>query len=646
MPAIFDKTVKPMLQISDLNLQLGNKVLFENASATIFPGHKMGVVGANGCGKSTLFSMIRGELGSDNGEISFPKNWQLAWVKQETPALSSSALDYVIDGVVKYRALQAELQQAEQADDGAKIAEIHHELEKINAYSIPARAGELLDGLGFDSEAQQRSVSSFSGGWRMRLNLAQALMIDSDCLLLDEPTNHLDLDAVLWLEKWLTRYNGTMLLISHDRDFIDNICQGILHVEHQQINTYTGNYSNFERQRAEKLSQQQASFEKQQDEIKHIQSFIDRFKAKASKAKQAQSRVKMLGRMELIAPAHVDSQFHFEFLPAAQLPNPIMKMEKVSAGYGDTVILQNIHLNLVPGSRIGLLGKNGAGKSTLIKTLSRSLEPIGGEFEHSTHLNIGYFAQHQLDRLHLGQSPVDHVKGLNPNLTEQEARNFLGGFGFNGDQALDNIDNFSGGEKARLVLALMVYEKPNLLLLDEPTNHLDIEMRQALTMALQGFEGAIILISHDRHLLKSTCDDLYLVDSGTVSRFDGDLDDYHKWLLDQQVAENKAAQNTEVKENSAASKKEQKRLEAELRKKLAPIKKQADKLEAQQSKLGERLADIENQMSDSDLYLDENKKKLTELLAEQADIKSTLEDIEMQWFECEEQMEAIRAEAE
>ncbi|NVK23681.1 MAG: ABC transporter ATP-binding protein [Gammaproteobacteria bacterium] len=634
-----------MLQVTQLNLQLGNKVLFENANATIFPGHKIGVVGANGCGKSTLFSMIRNELSTDNGEISFPKGWQLAWVKQETPALATSAIEYVIDGDVHFRTLQMQLQDAEQNNDGTKIAEIHHELEKINAYSIHARAGELLNGLGFDSDAQQRPVSSFSGGWRMRLNLAQALMIDSDCLLLDEPTNHLDLDAVLWLEKWLTKYKGTMLLISHDRDFIDNICQGILHVENQQLNTYTGNYSNFERQRAEKLAQQQATFEKQQDEIKHIQSFIDRFKAKASKAKQAQSRVKMLERMELIAPAHVDSQFHFEFLPAKQLPNPIIKMEKVSAGYEQNVILSDIHLNLVPGSRIGLLGKNGAGKSTLIKTLSRSLEPIGGEFDHSKHLNIGYFAQHQLDTLHLGQSPVDHIVGLKPTMTEQEARNFLGGFGFNGDQALDKIDKFSGGEKARLVLALIVFEQPNLLLLDEPTNHLDIEMRQALTMALQDFEGAIIVISHDRHLLKSTCDDLYLVDSGKVKRFDGDLEDYHQWLLNQQLVEAKANISTEQKQNSAANKKEQKRLEAELRKQLAPIKKQAEKLEAQQQKLGERLAEIETLMSDTDLYLDENKNKLTELLAEQADIKSTLEGIEMQWFECEEQMEQIRSTA-
>ena len=628
-----------MLQVSGFHLQLGNKLLFEQANATIYPGHKIALVGANGCGKSTLFSAIRGDIHTDDGDITFPKGWQLAWVKQETPALEQAAIDYVLDGHVVYRQLQEQLKKAEQANNGEQIAHIHHQLEEIHAYEIPARASELLSGLGFETEAQARSVSSFSGGWRMRLNLAQALMIDSDLLLLDEPTNHLDLDAVIWLEKWLKRYQGTLLLISHDRDFIDNICQGILHIEQNSINSYTGNYSNFEKQRAEKLAQQQANFQKQQEEIKHIQSFIDRFKAKASKAKQAQSRVKMLERMEMIAPAHVDSQFHFEFLPTSNLPNPIMKMEQVTAGYDKTPILQNIHLNLVPGSRLGLLGRNGAGKSTLIKTLSQSLTPLSGSLEHSKHLKIGYFAQHQLDRLREGHTPVQHLKLLNEQLTEQEARNYLGGFGFNGDQALDVIDKFSGGEKARLVLALIVYEKPNLLLLDEPTNHLDIEMRQALTMALQGFEGAMILISHDRHLLKSSCDDLYLVDSAKVERFDGDLDDYHNWLLSSD--DTKGVSEAKSKQNSAAAKKEQKRLEAELRKQLAPIRKQADKLEKQQEKAQSRLSEIEELMSDTELYQDSQKDKLTKLLSEQAELKSKLEELELEWFECQEQIEEI-----
>ncbi|MBU2883701.1 ABC transporter ATP-binding protein [Psychrosphaera sp. B3R10] len=634
-----------MLNISQLYLQLGNKVLFDKADAIIYPGHKIGIVGANGSGKSTLFNLIRGELGGDDGEVSMPNSWTLAWVKQETPALAKSALEYVIDGDVKYRELQQQLEQAEQEDDGAKIAHIHHEMDLIHAYTIRSRAGELLNGLGFDTEAQQQSVMSFSGGWRMRLNLAQALMINSDLLLLDEPTNHLDLDAVIWLEKWLTRYQGTMLLISHDRDFIDNICQGILHVEAQKLNFYSGNYSNFERQRMEKLAQQQAVFQKQQTEIQHIQSFIDRFKAKASKAKQAQSRVKMLERMELIAPAHVDSQFNFEFKQPTNLPNPIIKMDKVSAGYETKTILTDIKLNLVPGSRIGLLGRNGAGKSTLIKTLSRSLAPLGGEFEHSKHLKIGYFAQHQLDTLQLGNSPIQHLIQLQDGLTEQEARNYLGGFGFNGDQALDPIDQFSGGEKARLVLALMVFQRPNLLLMDEPTNHLDIEMRHALTMALQEFEGAMILIAHDRHLLKATCDDLYLVDNGTVSPFPGDLEDYHKWLLDQQKLESIENQlsDEEPKENTAAAKKEIKRLEAEMRKEISPIKKIADKLAVKQSKLEQQLVEIEQAMSDSDLYSDKRKGELNQLLLKQGELKSELDDVEMQWFECEEQMEDIKA---
>ena len=632
-----------MLQISQLTLQLGNKVLFENTSATIFPGHKIGIVGANGCGKSTLFNLIRGDITNDGGDISFPKGWQLAWVKQETPGLERTALDYVIDGHQAYRKLQDKLTVAEQADDGHQIAQLHHDLEAINAYTIPARAGELLNGLGFDAEAQQREVKSFSGGWRMRLNLAQALMIDSDCLLLDEPTNHLDLDAVIWLEKWLKRYEGTILLISHDRDFIDNICQGILHVENKTLNSYTGNYSTFETQRAERLAQQQATFEKQQTEIKHIQSFIDRFKAKASKAKQAQSRVKMLERMEKIAPAHVDSQFNFEFLPATNIPNPIIKMDQVSAGYGDIEILSKIRLNLVPGSRIGLLGRNGAGKSTLIKTLSKSIEPLGGEFEYSKHLRIGYFAQHQLDTLTPGQSPLEHLMLLDDKLLEQPARDYLGGFGFIGDQALDKIDNFSGGEKARLVLALIVYQKPNLLLLDEPTNHLDIEMRQALSLALQGFEGAMILIAHDRHLLKSTCDDLYLVDAGQVAPFDGDLDDYHDWLLDQDRQANQANNDNSDKENSAQAKKEQKRKDAEMRKALSPLKKEADKLAKKQEKLTNQLADIEEKMADSDLYSESRKAELTQLLSDQAELKAQLEETELEWFDYEEQMEAMRA---
>ena len=630
-----------MLQISQLYLQLGNKVLFDQAQATVYPGHKIGIVGANGCGKSTLFSLIRRELGGDDGDITYPQNWKLAWVKQETPDTNTSALDYVIEGDNDYLKLQQQLADAEAKDDGAAIAHIHGELDAINAYSIHARAGELLNGLGFDQTAQAQPVKSFSGGWRMRLNLAQALMVNSDFLLLDEPTNHLDLDAVIWLEKWLKRYQGTMLLISHDRDFIDNICQGIMHIEQQKINVYSGNYSNFEKQRAEQLAQQQSVYEKQQSEIKHIQSFIDRFKAKASKAKQAQSRVKMLEKMERIAPAHVDSQFHFEFQPPTQLPNPIIKMDKVSAGYGDTEILSSIHLNLVPGSRIGLLGRNGAGKSTLVKTLARDLAPLGGEFEHSKHLKIGYFAQHQLDTLRMGNSPVQHLIQLNNQLTEQEARNYLGGFGFNGDQALDPIDKFSGGEKARLVLALLVYQKPNLLLLDEPTNHLDIEMRQALTIALQGFEGAMIVIAHDRHLLNASCDEFYLVDSGTVAQFKGDLDDYHNWLLEQD--KKSATSDIEIaeKQQSATAKKEQKRLQAELRKKLSPLKKQADKLLAQQEKMQAQLSDIEQTMSDTDLYTDGRKSELNDLLQKQAELKSSLEDAEVEWFEIEEQIEQL-----
>jgi ATP-binding cassette subfamily F protein 3 len=630
-----------MLQINKLHIQLGNKLLFDDASATVFPNHKVAIVGANGCGKSTLFSAIKDQHFHDSGEIQFPKGWRLAWVKQETPAMERSALDYVIDGHHTYRQLSAELEQAENENNGQKIAHCYHELENINAFAIPSKAGELLNGLGFSQQQHHLPVSSFSGGWRMRLNLAQALLVDSDCLLLDEPTNHLDLDAVIWLEKWLAKYSGTILLISHDRDFIDNICNSIIHVENCQLNQYTGNYSNFERQRSEKLAQQQANYEKQQAEIKHIQSFVDRFKAKASKAKQAQSRIKMLERMEQIAPAHIDSQFHFEFKPAKQLPNPIIKFDKVAAGYDNKPILKNIKLNLVPGSRIGLLGKNGAGKSTLIKTLAKELTPLSGDVEHSKHLKIGYFCQHQLEQLTKGNSPVQHLKQLNPALTEQEARNYLGSFGFNGDQSLDVIDAFSGGEKARLVLALLVYQQPNLLLMDEPTNHLDIEMRQALTIALQSFDGAMILISHDRHLLKASCDDLYLVDSGSVTAFNDDLEGYHQWLLEQNSSKEKSEDDN--KQHSAQAKKEQKRIEAEMRKELSPIKKQADALEKQQAKYSNSLAEIEETLADTELYNPENKAKLTGVLAQQTEYKSKLEELELAWFECEEQIEQIKA---
>ncbi|MGB2078704.1 MAG: ABC transporter ATP-binding protein, partial [Vibrio sp.] len=532
-----------MITFSDIQLLRGGKPLLEQASATIHPGDKVGLVGKNGCGKSTLFALLKNELSIDAGHFQMPAHWELAWVNQETPHSERSAIEYVIDGDREFRSLEAELAKAEQNNQGTLAAELHGKIETVGGYTIRSRAAELLNGLGFSQAQMDWSLTQFSGGWRMRLNLAQALICRSDLLLLDEPTNHLDLDAVLWLERWLQSYPGTLVLISHDRDFLDPIVGRIIHVENQLLNEYTGNYSSFETQRAQKLMQQQAMYAKQQKQMSHMQSYIDRFRYKASKARQAQSRIKALEKMEKVLPAQFDNPFSFEFREPAALPTPILMMDKISAGYDDNLILDQIKLNLVPGSRIGLLGRNGAGKSTLIKLLSGELAPKSGELTYSQGVKIGYFAQHQLETLHPEETPLQHMMQIAPDQTEQQLRDYLGSFGFAGDKALDKVAPFSGGEKARLVLALVVWQKPNLLLLDEPTNHLDLDMRQALTMALQTFEGAMVIVSHDRYLLRATTDDLYLVDNQQVEPFNGDLTDYYKWLTEQQKQERRDSQN-------------------------------------------------------------------------------------------------------
>ncbi|MED5526921.1 MAG: ABC transporter ATP-binding protein [Pseudomonadota bacterium] len=630
-----------MIHLQDLQLIRGGQKLFDGASLTVHAGHRVGLVGANGCGKSTLFALLRGELEVDGGDVKLPANWTIASVKQETPALERPAIDYVIDGDARYRALEAKLATAQTHNDGDAIARIMGDIEQAGGYDIRARAGSLMHGLGFNGGDELRAVSSFSGGWRMRLNLAQALICPSDLLLLDEPTNHLDLDAVFWLADWLTSYKGTLLLISHDRDFLDDVVTHICHVEHQKLNSYTGNYESFERQRAARLAQQQAMFERQQTQRAHLQSFIDRFKAKATKARQAQSRIKALERMEELQAAHVDSPFSFVFENAATLPSPLLAIDKVSLGYGDKQILSNVSLRLQPGERIGLLGPNGAGKSTLIKFLAGGLAPQRGDLVPAQGLKVGYFAQHQLEYLDAGASALLHLQRLAPQVREQELRDFLGHFDFRGDKALDPIAPFSGGEKARLALALIVWQRPNLLLLDEPTNHLDLEMREALTLALQDFDGAMVIVSHDRHLLRTTTDTFLRVSHGEVAPFDGDLDDYHKWLKDREKVANAGADAVPAKDNSAQSRKDRKRLEAEHRSKTRPLKQKIEKLDKTMASLGDKLATIESRLGDADIYEAANKAELTRLLKEQGDARAELETVELEWMTLSEELEGL-----
>lgn len=638
-----------MIIATDLSLDRGAKNLIKDSSFTIHPNHKVGLVGSNGCGKSSLFAALLGELSPDAGDLSMPSSWSIATVKQETPSLEQSALDYVMDGDKEFRQLEQQLEQARKNDDGNLEATIINKIDIINGYSLPARAGELLHGLGFLQNQLANPVKDFSGGWRMRLNLAQALISRADLLLLDEPTNHLDLDAVIWLQRWLKRFTGTLVLISHDRDFLDTVIGQILHIEHQRAKLYSGNYTAFERQRAEHLAQQDVQYQKQQKEAAHLTAFVDRFRAKASKAKQAQSRLKRLEKLPNLAPAHVDSQFTFSFEQPESLPYPLLSLTESQCGYStDTIILNEVDLTLVPGSRIGLLGRNGAGKSTLIKSLAGEIALLNGERYCAQELKVGYFSQHQLEQLHRGSSPVDHILRAKPALGEPQARSFLGKFGFSGDQALETVNNMSGGEKARLVLALIVLEKPQLLLLDEPTNHLDLEMRQALVMALQDFGGAIILIAHDRFLLESCVDEFYLVANGHVSDFSGDIDDYQQWLNDdkKQSHSSNKNENNNLDDNLAdkgLDKKQLRQQQAELRKKSAPLRKEADKLEKKIHQWQAELVQVEALLSDSDIYQAERKNELTSQLKLQASLKDKVEENEMLWLELAEQIEDIIA---
>ena len=624
-----------MLNFKNIALRRGVRVLFANSSFIIHKGQKVGFTGANGAGKSSLFALVKNELHLDEGDFSMPPNLEIAHVAQETPAVACSAIDYVIDGDQEYRRLQAQLKKAEQDDDGLKQAEYHALLDVIGGYTAQARASRLMNGLGFTSDQENNSVGSFSGGWRMRLNLAQALMCRSDVLLLDEPTNHLDLDAVIWLQDWLCKYPGTLMLISHDRDFLDTITDHIVHIEQGKAEIYTGNYSAFEKMRAEKLAQQQSAFLKQQREIAHIQSFVDRFKAQATKARQAQSRIKALERMELIAMAHVDSPFDFSFAKPDKMPNPLLSLDKTDIGYGSTCILKSAGLSISPGDRIGLLGPNGAGKSSLIKVLAGDMQPLSGTRYEAEALKIGYFAQHQLEQLQLDETPLWHLQKLDKQATDKDLRNFLGGFDFQGDKVLESVRPFSGGEKARLVLALLVYQNPNLLLLDEPTNHLDLEMRHALSVALQDYQGAIVVVSHDRHLLRSVTDQLLLVSGGKVQPFDGDLDDYRLWLAEQKKAEDKGIDEVVT----TVSKKDQRKLDAERRQRNKPLYDALKKAELAVEKYHNEQRQLEQQLADPDIYLESSKAILKQVLDKKVQVDKALEEAETAWMLAEEALE-------
>ncbi len=631
-----------MLKLTALSLRRGPRVLFADATLTIHRGEKVGVTGANGCGKSSLFALIRNELHADAGDLRLPPNLVIAHVAQETPGMARSALDYALDGDEELRDIERQLAEAEQQNDGTRLGELHGRMEQIEGYAAPSRAARLLHGLGFSDDKIRLPVNEFSGGWRMRLNLARALMCRSDLLLLDEPTNHLDLDAVIWLQQWLQRYPGTLLLISHDRDFLDEVADHILHVEQQQLSLYTGNYSAFERMRAEKLALQQSAFESQQREIRHMEDFVRRFRAKASKARQAQSRIKALERMEYIAPAHVDSPFHFSFLPPRKLPSPLLTIDQASAGYTGVTILSDLSLSIQAGARIGLLGHNGAGKSTLIKLIAGELEPLAGEVIRSRDLQLGYFAQHQLEQLSPEASPLLHLQRLDAKASEQSLRNYLGGFGFSSEMALSPVAPFSGGEKARLVLALLIYQRPNLLLLDEPTNHLDLEMRHAMTMALQEYEGALLVVSHDRHLLRSVCDELMLVDNGKVTEFDGDLEDYRQWLNRAEESDpSKPAQ--EKSDNSATARKERKRREAEARQRLTPLRKELTKMEKELATLTQQRETLEQRLAEPELYDAANAERLNKLLQEKAELARTTARCEERWLELTDTLEQLQS---
>lgn len=639
-----------MIQFDNLSIRRGENMLFDGASFQIHAGQKVGLTGANGCGKSSLFAVFRQELVIDKGDVKIPKDWVMAHVAQEAPADQRAAIEHVLDGDAEWRELESKIQDSEHP----RFLKYQSRYEEIGGYSARSRAAQLLDGLGFKPQDIDKPAKEFSGGWRVRLNVAQALMCRSDLLLLDEPTNHLDLDAVLWLERWLKHYSGTLILIAHDRDFLDQLTTHTLHIEQQKAQLYKGNYSAFEKIRAEQLANQQSQFDKQQREIAHMQDFVRRFRAKATKATQAQSRLKALEKMERIAPAHVDSPFDFAIPDPEKNPSPLLSLHDACVGYGDTNIVEGIEFAMTPGDRVGLIGPNGAGKSTVIKLLAGELSLSSGNYHASKEINIGYFAQHQIEQLQMEHTPMEHIRLLdeecnNGQATENQLRRYLGSFGFTGNKATSKVAPFSGGEKSRLALALICYQKPNILLLDEPTNHLDLEMRQALAVALQDYSGAVVLVSHDRHLLKVNSDKLILVANGRATEFQGSVDDYPKWLVEHNKGNNPSnelqdAEPSSQPENTAAAKKEQKRLDAERRKQLQPLSSKIKRSERVIEKLNAEKQQIEDKLADNELYSEHNKEQLKKLLTDQAYLQKELDQAEMDWLDATQQHEDLSEE--
>jgi ATP-binding cassette subfamily F protein 3 len=641
-----------MLNFTDVTIRRGPRALFSAATFGLFRGEKVGITGENGSGKSSLLSLVRGELHPDVGTFEMPSNLQVAHVSQELLATDEAAIEFVLDGDAELRSIERSIADAEARDDGLALGELHARYAAVGGYDARSRAGRLMHGLGFAPADEGRPVRSFSGGWRVRLNVAQALMCRSDLLLLDEPTNHLDLDAILWLESWLLEYPGTLLLIAHDREFLDRIVNRIVNLEHGKARAYRGNYSSFEDQRASELAEQSALFTRQQREIKHMESFVERFRAQATKARQAQSRLKALERMQRIAPAHVDSPFEFSFAQPAKLPRPLLALENQSAGYGERAVLEKVSLTLAPGDRVAILGRNGAGKSTFMKLLAGELPGMAGTRTPARELAIGYFAQHQLEQLNTQDSSLGNLRRIGAEraarATEQELRDYLAGFGFQGERVFEPVAPFSGGEKARLVLAITAYLRPNLLLLDEPTNHLDLEMRQALAVALQDYEGAVVLVSHDRHLLRTVADQFFIVHQGRATAFDGDLEDYAKWL----AATDQSPTQTETKAMSPSgsptgqaetpdARKQRKRDEAERRNRLTPLKQQVARYDAELARLASKAAELQTALAAPGIYAESAKERLRELLAQQTRLTRETEAVENAWIEASEQLEAL-----